>query len=461
MSERDPIEALQDRPRFGTGIGLHRVQAALELLELMDAMNAMDARGWTWLQRHDAIKVTGSNGKGSTCTMVATILQHLGLRVGLYTSPHLRRFNERIVINGAPIADAALRPSAAWCVDRIDEYERQHPEDRFGAFEAFTVAAVHAFARASVDVVVAEAGIGGRYDPTRLIPGPTCGLVSIDLEHTALLGETEEAIALDKADLCPPGGELVVGSLDAGLIERLLAHTRPRGVELYRTDQGQGSTRTILAQSRAGTRVRLKIDDLDLGEVCIGTPGLHQIDNAVVAVALARRWLRRRRPAITTERFVDTVRDALAGLRLPGRLESIREDPPVLVDVGHTPRAVERTAKTLQRIVAGAPILWVAGVGADRDPVPILRPLASMAQRIIVTRAHHRGAEVRGVVAALRTLAPHLPLEVTPTVEEALPRAIELARAHGMTVFVGGGLFLAMEAAAVVRGEDPRGLWGS
>ena len=453
MSERDPIEGLQDRPRFGTGIGLHRVQAA------MDRMDAMDALDPTWLQRLDAIKVTGSNGKGSTCTMVAAILQQLGLSVGLYTSPHLRRFNERIVIDGAPIDDEALGRSAAWCVDWIDDYQRQHPEDRFGAFEAFTVAAVHAFARARVDVVVAEAGIGGRHDPTRLIPGRTCGLVSIDLEHTALLGETEEAIALDKADLCPRGGELVVGLLDPGLIERLLAHTGERGVELYRTDRG--TTRTLLAESRAGTRVHLNVDDLDLGEVRIGTPGAHQIDNAVVAVALVQRWLRRNRPALATERLANAVRQALAGLRLPGRLESILDDPPVIVDVGHTPVAVERTAQTLQRIVADAPVLWVAGVSTDRDSAPLLRPLASLAQRIIVTRAHHRGAAVSPVAAVLRKLAPDVPLEVTPTLENAMSRAIALARAHGMTVFVGGGLFLAMEAAAVVRGEDPAGLWRS
>lgn len=444
MADPDALAALLALPRFGTGVGLHRVQHAVA---------ALDGAWWRGL---DAIKITGSNGKGSTSAMVAAILRALGLRVGLYTSPHLRRFNERIDLCGVPIADAPLEHSAAWALSRVEAYERGHPGDLFGAFEAWTAMALHAFARAAVDVVVAEAGIGGRHDATRVIPGQTCGLVSIDREHTALLGPTEEAIALDKADLCPIGGELVVGPLDAGLHRRLQAHARSRSIRLH--GPRDVVRRVVGRPSLAGTRVQLGVEGLDLGTLSIRAPGEHQIDNAVVAVMLVQRWLRRHRPGLAPARRVRAVTEALAGLQLPGRIEQIHEDPPVVIDVGHTPAAVTRTARTLASRLGAARVLLVTGVSADREAEPILTPLVGLAHRIIATQAHHRGAEVARIAAILGRLAPDRPCESAPTPADAMRRALAYARAEGMTVVVGGGLFLAMEAAAAMRGEDPRDL---
>src|SRR5581483_1694585 len=146
-------------------------------------------------------------------TLTAAILRPFG-RVGVFTSPHLVDFAERIRIDDAPIPAAALSQLVSWIMALRSRYELEHPPDRIGAFEAFTAMAAQYFARNATDTVVSEVGIGGRYDPTRALPGALVGLTSVEREHTALLGDTDELIAFDKSDLCASGGTLVVGDLE-------------------------------------------------------------------------------------------------------------------------------------------------------------------------------------------------------------------------------------------------------
>src|SRR4051812_1699402 len=155
----DMLARLAALPKFGEGIGLHR---------MLDFAATLPA---TWLDQIDAIKVTGSKGKGSTSAISAEILQRLGVRTGLYTSPHLWRFHERIRIDGEPIPDEDLALQGATALRWKDEFERRNPGDRVGAFEVFTAIALGHFAANRVQAVVSEAGIGGRYDSTRIIPG--------------------------------------------------------------------------------------------------------------------------------------------------------------------------------------------------------------------------------------------------------------------------------------------------
>lgn len=444
VSALDPARALLDLPLHGTGLGLHR------MLHVTDALR--DEHG-AWLERLDAIKVTGSSGKGSVCTMVAAILGALGVRVGLYTSPHLQRFAERIVVDGRPIADAELDRSHAWLEGVRTAYEDADPDDRFGAFEAITAVALHRFAQAEVEAVVAEAGIGGRYDATRVLPGRTCGLVSVELEHAALLGGTEEAIAFDKADLCPAGGTLVVGPLPFALRRRLRAYCRLRDVTLVAVHER--SEARVRSQSLRGTTAWLSVDDLVLPELVLPVAGAHQLDNAAIAIALARDWLRRHRPALGSAALVEAIGRALGSLRLPGRLERVHDDPPVIIDVGHTPGATARVAGTLEPLLGQGAAILVTGVSHDREVEGVLAPLVPLASHVVVTRARHRGGDPQRVTAVLAQRWQGRSYEVAATVEDALRRALPRARAEGRTVVVAGGLFLATEAAAVLRGEDP------
>lgn len=437
------LKALAELPRFGTGIGLHR------MLELCREPLEGD-----WLSSLDAIKVTGSNGKGSVAAMAASILRRAGVTTGLYTSPHLFRLRERFAVGGEPIGDDELAAAVAWLAGRRERYEERHPGDRVGRFEALTAIAVRCFARARPAAVVAEAGIGGRYDSTRVFPGGLTALTSLDLEHTALLGASLEEIAYGKADLAADGSTLVTGTLPPEILRRLRSYARLRRLELVPAEDLCRVRRSVATEG--GTRMQLEVDGRRWDDVDLALAGAHQVANARVAVALACGWLGRHRrlPAPALER---AVRAGLAEVRWPCRLEKIRADPDVVVDAGHTPGAVAAVAGAVGEIYGGRRILLVTGVSRDKPISAIVSPLAAVAEEAIVTRAHHRGAPVAEVALAVRAAAPSLPLATAASVEEALAEALATAGPETL-VLVAGGLFLAAEASVVLRGGDPRQL---
>lgn len=444
MSE-EALAYLLGLPKFGGGVGLHRM---LELCE--------QPLGCDWARGLDAIKITGSNGKGSTAAMTAAILDALDLQTGLYTSPHLLRFHERIVVAGGPISDSELAASARWCARRCQRYQAEHPGDSIGAFEAFTALALHHYANRRPDALVVEAGMGGRYDSTRVIPGQLVGLASLDLEHTQTLGETLELIAYDKADLCPSGGTLVVGAVGEELQRRLRAYGRLRSLEVISAVE----RRVIHAIGFEGTHmvVDLDVDGLRIPELVIGLPGYPQVDNAVLAILLSLRWIERHRPEVSAEARLAAIRRGLAAVRWPGRFERIHRDPEVFIDVGHTPDAIRRLVETVKTALMGRRILLVTGVSQDKALEPMVTQLVEVAQAVIATRAHHKGSPVSRVEHIVREAAPDVPCSAAETIELAMKRALTDGRRHDMTVLVAGGLFLAVEAMVAIRGEDPRQL---
>lgn len=432
-------------PKFGTGVGLHRLAWACAPLY---------AAGW--LAGLDAIRVTGSNGKGSVSAMTAAVLQALGVSCGLYTSPHLYEFNERIVLNGQPISDADLADATAWFQERQQEYARLHPEDHFGAFEAFTAVALYYYSQQAPQALVAEAGIGGRYDSTRLIPGRLVGLASVDLEHTQLLGSTLELIAYDKADLCPPGGTLVAGDLEADLLRRLESYCALRGVELV-------SSAAVARVERVGfaggsMQLDLQVDGLAFPGLEVSLQGYHQVNNAILAILLARRWQQAHLPGVAEARFKAAVYAGLAGVLWPGRFEQVNVDPPVYIDVGHTPAAIDLLVRSARAVLGEQPVLLVTGVSKDKEVERIVARLLPLASGVVCTRAYHKGSPVEAIRAVVGQHAPHLPAFSYPTIDAAMGFAVDYARERGMVVLVAGGLFLAIEARQALVGEDPQEL---
>src|ERR1700710_2966225 len=222
----DGTAVVFDLPKYGDGVCLAR------LAELLGAL-AVDRE---WLARISVV-VSGSNGKGSTAAFCAGIGRAQGLRTGLFTSPHLYRFNERIRVDGAEIADgdlARLRSRIEAAIAEISQRSGQ----TFGAFEAhFALACLH-FQEAGCEFAVFEAGIGGRYGPLRLVgPRATC-VTSVDYEHVELLGHSLELIASDKTDACAAGGTIVYGENCLGLRSHLIEYNRHRNVtSLFAGDQ--------------------------------------------------------------------------------------------------------------------------------------------------------------------------------------------------------------------------------
>lgn len=409
-----------------------------------------------WMRDLDAIKVTGSNGKGSVCAMLASILREFGVSAGLYTSPHLIEFNERIVVDGQAISGRELEDALQWFFDRRASYEALHPGDTVGAFEAFTAIALRHFSVCQPRTLVAEAGIGGRYDSTRIIPGRLAGLTAVDLEHTELLGNTLELIAYDKADLCSPGGEIVTGISDHDILRRLKAYCSLRNVVLTATIDH--SVVRGVEFRRTHMEVDLEVDDLNLPGLRLALQGIHQVTNAITAIMLFQKWLAIYEPNSSGGHVEQAIRRGMYSVRWPGRFERIHENPDVFIDVGHTPAAIASVVKTVRTALAGKRILLVTGVSYDKEVEKIVTELLAIADEVICTRAHHKGSEPDRIFRIVQNVRPDIPAVVEPAIEQAVERARQQAYENDMTVLVAGGLFLSVEAKCALNGVDPKKL---
>jgi dihydrofolate synthase/folylpolyglutamate synthase len=385
VTYREALEALFRRRRFGVRPGLDGIRALLAGLG--------DPQ-----RRFRAIHVAGTNGKGSTAAFVESILRAGGLRTGLYTSPHLLRFTERIRVAGVEIGE----DEAAALAGRTMELA---PEATF--FEIATGMAFAAFAERGVDVAVIEAGLGGRLDSTNVLEAPLCTVVTgIALDHTEILGPTLSDIAREKAGIFKPGVPAIVGSDQPVLAEEA---------------------------ARVGAPFEL-VDALD--DRPLGLRGGFQRRNAALAV----RAVERSGLGISDEAIGRGLREA----RWPGRLELLGD---VLIDAAHNPDGARTLATELPAVAAGRPVTLVFGVVEDKDAAAMLGALTPSVARVILTRVPSpRGRDPE----TLRALAPGA--EVVPDPADALRRA----RGAGLTV-VAGSIFLIAEARRLLTGEraDP------
>jgi len=421
-------------PRYGDGIGLHRVRF------LMEACGVDGAE-----VGRRAIAVTGSNGKGSTARIAAELLHasQPEAAVGLFTSPHLYRYNERFRIDGEPVTDQALGAAMDEVARAVGAWRADHT-DAVGAFEAQFVVALVLFR--ACRWLVLEAGIGGRYDPVRLARAPVAGLVSLDLEHTELLGTTLLEIALDKLDATAPGGTAVLGETCAPFAEPLRTVAELSQLRLQFVDPHAWSD----------TGVACGLQHFAIGEFGgLRSPliGRHQFNNHAVAIALVRERLARSDKPLRTERWPE----AIARVTWPGRLETISEDPRVVIDVGHTPEGVRAALAGFRALQASmsdsAPPLHRFAVlvtgGSKNKPVrEMLEILAPGFACILCTAAHHNGRDAGEVEAIVKAVNPDAATILCPSIADA----VRTARAQNRPVYAAGGLFLAAEFAHVWRG---------
>jgi dihydrofolate synthase/folylpolyglutamate synthase len=369
------------------------------------------------------------------------------------------RFSERIVVGDREVSNAELGTAFAWLQAALAEMAPEHRDDEFGSFELITSLCVKCFCDAGVSIGVMEAGIGGRYDPTRLLPGSLTALTSIDLEHTDLLGKTHELIAYDKIDLCPDGGTVVGVPRDRDLWERIEAYCRLRRIRLVDAAEmwSVGCTPGSVDEVAGGMQVCIRSMNTSF---LATTPliGTFQTDNIAIACSLADLWCRAHRPDVSQDQFTAAVTRGLREVRWPGRFERISTAPPVWIDVGHTPDACRRLVETVATFLRHQPILLVTGVSGNKAVDDILTILAPTAEAVICTRAYHKGEQVDRIAAIVRRLAPTKEVWEAATVEEAVILARETAQQRGMTVLVAGGLFLAVEFRTAWEGADPKEL---
>lgn len=424
MSYSSVIEYLYGLQKHGIKLGLDTMRLLLERVGNPQRSLAV-------------LHVGGTNGKGSTAAMAAAVLQHSGKRVGLYTSPHLVEFRERIRVDGCMITEAQVSVLVA----RIRAVLTHDLHPTF--FEMATAIAFLHFAESEVDVAVLEVGLGGRFDATNVVTQPlACAITTIGLDHQEYLGLTEEAIAFEKGGIIKAGVPLVLGNIGLtaeavlGRIAKDLSapvwqlgrhfHIEPKGTErfVYR-----------------GTR--RMIDDL-----CCGLAGRHQWDNAACALALLEAA---EHAGLQTSEAA--ARDGLRTVSWEGRLESIEEHPTVLLDGAHNPPAATALSQYLKDYTSRHPtsrIILVWAMMRDKNHRGFIVPLQPVVSEIVLTQAGlARSATVDELRLALDGWSGPVWEAVQPM--NALVVAKSRAAAHDL-ICIAGSLMLVGEVKAALRG---------
>lgn len=385
------LEATRSR---GVSLGLDRVRLALERLGSPEG-------------RLRAVQIAGTNGKGSTAAMTEAVLRAAGLRTGLYTSPHLVRFTERIRIDGRE-ADgetlAALFPRVEATAVPLTY------------FEAATLLAFLAMAEAGVELAVLETGLGGRLDAVTTCHPVACAITTVGLDHTDLLGSTLAEIAREKAGIAKPGVPLFLGPLPV-----------------------EADREIARVAARVGAPLRRHGIDFGPAPVAPALTGPHQQVNAAIAVALAAA-------AVGRPLSNQAITAGLGSVKWPGRLEQVV--PSVWLDCAHN----EEGARALAAALPPGVRTLVCSIVRGKDARAIVAVLAPHFERVIVTRARNERAQDP---AALAALVPGVPTEIAPDPVAALARA----RSFPGDVVVAGSIFLVGELRAHLRGEplDPVG----
>jgi len=425
MGYRELVEWLFSLRRLSSKPGLRRISHLLS--ELGDPHRAFKA-----------IHVTGTSGKGSTTAMAASILHAAGYRVGMYTSPHLSSFTERIVVDGQPIGVGdvvrlieSLRPIAEGMASKPD---LGHPT----FFELSTAMAFKYFEERGVDYAVVEVGMGGRLDATNVIDAEVAVITNVSLEHTKYLGDTVIEIAGEKAGIIKPGSTLITAVEQPEILELLEGICHDRDAEIYVVDRDIRYRR--LRHSLEGQWFNLQGLRDDYRELFIPLLGGHQLRNASCAVGAVETL-----SLHGVEVPLEAVREGLRKTRWPGRLEVVQRKPLTILDCAKDPKAMENLAAVLREDFSYDRLIAVVSISRDKDIPRIIRALASVASHFIITRHGVMGRAAEPEAIAVEVERFSKPYEIVEDVRSAVRRALEIAGGDDL-ILVTGSVFTVGEA---------------
>lgn len=411
---------LKGREKFGIKFGLANID------KLAAALGRPE-------RQFTSILIAGTNGKGSTAALLQSILTAAGYRTGRYTSPHIRFLEERIQVDGRPIAPDEL----ASVVARVADASQTLTEPTF--FEAITASAFAFFADCEVDAAVLEVGMGGRWDATNIAPAAISVITPIGFDHERFLGDSIAAIASEKAAIIKEARPVVIGELVPEALEVVADEARRKNAELIRARDG--SEIHVLELTENVQRVRLTTPECDYGNVDLPLVGEHQLDNLVLAVRVAELL----EPELTAEQ----VREGVRSTKWLGRLERIEGAPTLLLDAAHNVMAAEQLARFLKAHPRENRVL-LFGVMKDKRVHEMLAQLLPHVSHFVATRpemSRARGPEPLASFARDRGT----PAEAIASSEGALTRARELAGPTGEVV-VAGSIFLLGEIVEALEG---------
>jgi dihydrofolate synthase/folylpolyglutamate synthase len=380
-------------------------------------------------KNYPIIHVAGTKGKGSTSALCASALRAAGYKVGLYTSPHLEDYCERIQVNGEPISHELM----VALVEEIKPAVAKIP--KLTTFEITTALGFMAFAKQNVDAAVVEVGLGGRLDATNVVTPRVSVITSLSMDHMAVLGDTLAKIAGEKAGIVKPGVPVVSSSQKPealGVLERV---AREKGAPLIVV--GRDVTFELISTSLDAQEFQIK-DNVKRLVLNVQLPllGTHQLANATTAYAALK--------ASGLAIFDAAIQTGFSQVQWPARFEVARREPPVIFDSAHNDDSFAKLRETLETYFPGRTVTLIFGASEDKNIPGMFREMKSKIQKIIVTRADHPRALEMEKIQSLADQAGVRHEAVTP-VKAALARALELSAKDGSIVLSAGSMFVTAE----------------
>jgi dihydrofolate synthase/folylpolyglutamate synthase len=401
INYREALSWLYNLQRFGIKLGLENIERLLEELSKSDILQAAP---WK------VIHVAGTNGKGSVCAMIDSICRAQKYRTGLFTSPHLITFRERIRVNGDMISEKAVADGLTTIRNLVANWE---PHPTF--FEVVTALALKHFSDTKVEIVILETGLGGRLDATNVIQSNVSVITSIDFDHEKWLGKTLSEIATEKAGIIKPKFPIVCA---------------PQRLEAEKVIRARAA--------KCGAPMQFVTEPYD--ETPIALVGSHQKQNAALAIAALR--------AAGIDIDSSAIARGLASIDWPARFQSW--DERTIIDGAHNPAAVRTLAETWRENFGNQRATLVLAVLSDKDLRSICEALAPISEFVLLPKIRsERAADPEELARVLANITPPLPYSITQSVDEALARA----RAKPNPILITGSLHFAGEVLAHLRGE--------
>lgn len=439
MDYHEALEYIHGTQKFGWKFGLENIR---NLLELMDNPH----------KKLKFVHVGGTNGKGSTVSFISSMLIEAGYKVGIYTSPYLVRFTERIKINDEEIDEDELaaitgvvREKVGIMLDRGDN----HPTE----FEIVTAIAFQYFHEKGCDIVVLEVGLGGRLDSTNVIDTPLVSVITtISYDHMNILGNTLEEIAGEKAGIIKADGRVVLYP-QLPETEKVFENAcREKNAVLYEVDFSRLKLKSFGVDGQV-------FDYENYTNLKISLLGEHQIKNAAVAIKTIG--------VLEDGGYkigASAVRKGLLNAKWPGRLEIINRDPVVIIDGAHNAEGAKALSRSLELYFPGREKTFIIGVLKDKDFIPMIEAVAPIAERFVtVTPNSERAISAKELAIIIKSYCKNV--QVSDTIEEAIEKSMSLSPPGGIICAFGslyyiGGIreIFTSDKRAYLRHDDPKSL---
>ncbi len=429
MNYREALEYIHGTKKFGSKLGLDNIRELLGLLG----------------NPHNDLKfihVAGTNGKGSTSSFIANILIEGGYRVGLFTSPYLEVFNERMRINNQDISDDSLASITLAVKEKVEEMLKKgmsHPTE----FEIVTAIAMQYYKEENVDFVVLEVGLGGRYDSTNVIENSLASVITtIAMDHTDILGDTIGKIAYEKAGIIKDNGFVISYPQDKDAEEVIVQVTKEKNARLSFVPTEKLE---VIGATEFGSKFNFEYKNAKMSDLEIGLIGVHQTQNAATALTTVL--------ALREEGYIslsdEAIRRGLKGTKWSGRLEVLRRKPTFLIDGAHNIQGIQALKRTLESVFNYDKLILGVAILSDKDVDHMIEELVPIADKIVVTEANiFRAMKAEELAAKIEKYNNNIIIE--SNIEKAVNKTFEIANENDLIVF-SGSLYLIGDVRTIVN----------